>query len=158
MALISGFSAKRVAFALACTAMLATGACTKSRSFTGYVTDADLVNSISPGVDNRDSVMRTLGSPTFAAQFDQGDWYYFGRENRNFAFQKPDPTQQTVLRIQFDQAGTVTAITREGLENVANITPTSKKTPTLGSERGFFQDLFGNIGTVGAGAPPSQQQ
>ncbi len=158
MALISGFSARRVAFALACTAMLATGACTKSRSYTGYVTDADLVNSIQTGTDNRDSVRQVLGSPTFATQFSGEEWYYLGRNNRNFAFQKPTPVDQTVLKIQFDAAGNVTSITRSGLEQVANISPSAKKTPTLGSNRGFFQDLFGNIGTVGAGAPPSQQQ
>ncbi len=158
MALISGFSARGMAMALACTAVLATGACTKSRSYTGYITDADLVNSIQTGTDNRDSVRQVLGSPTFATQFSGEEWYYLGRNNRNFAFQKPTPVDQTVLKIQFDAAGNVASITRSGLDQVADISPSSMKTPTLGSNRGFFQDLFGNIGTVGAGAPPSQQQ
>ena len=41
------------------------------------------------------------------------------------------------------------------------IDPMKKKTPTLGKHRGFFEDLFGNIGTVGvpgAGAPGGDGQ
>ncbi|MEZ0495635.1 outer membrane protein assembly factor BamE [Sphingomonas sp. IW22] len=135
---------------------LAASACAPLRSHQGYVIDADLVNSVQPGVDNRDSVLRTLGQPTLTAQFDQGDWYYVSRDSRNYAFSNPDPNAQTTIRIRFDGAGNVASIDRMGLEQVAEVNPIKKKTPTLGRERGFFQELFGNIGTVGApgaGAP-----
>jgi outer membrane protein assembly factor BamE (lipoprotein component of BamABCDE complex) len=55
------------------------------------------------------------------------------------------------LRISFDQAGNVTAVRRSGVEQVAAISPSHKTTPTLGKKRSFFDELFGNIGTVGAG-------
>ncbi|MGU3389442.1 outer membrane protein assembly factor BamE [Sphingomonas sp. M1A8_2b] len=129
---------------------LASAGCTQLRSHQGYVVDTDLVNSVQPGVDNRQSVLATLGKPTLAGQFDQGDWYYLARDSRNLAFRNPRPNAQITLQISFDQKGTVTAIRRGGLDQVASIKPYGKKTPTLGRERGFFQDLFGNIGTVGA--------
>ncbi len=129
---------------------LASAGCTQLRSHQGYVVDTDLVNSVQPGVDNRQSVLATLGKPTIAGQFDQGDWYYLARDSRNLAFRNPRPNAQITLQISFDQKGTVTAIRRGGLDQVASIKPYGKKTPTLGRERGFFQDLFGNIGTVGA--------
>jgi outer membrane protein assembly factor BamE (lipoprotein component of BamABCDE complex) len=136
---------------------LAASACAPLRSHQGYVIDADLVNSVQPGVDNRDSVLRTLGKPTLTAQFNEGEWYYVSRDSRNYAFNNPDPKAQTTIRIRFDQAGNVAAIDRLGLEQVAQVSPTAKKTPTLGRERSFFSELFGNIGTVGApgtgGAP-----
>ena len=128
----------------------ASAGCTQLRSHQGYVIDTDLVNSVQPGVDNRQSVLQTLGKPTLAGQFDQGDWYYLARDSGNLAFRNPRPNAQITLQISFDQKGTVTAIRRGGLEQVASITPYGKTTPTLGRERGFFQDLFGNIGTVGA--------
>ena len=131
-------------------AALGAGACTPVRTHQGYIIDADLVNSVQPGVDNRQSVLQTLGHPTFASQFNQGDWYYLSRDSRNFAFRNPRARDQITLRISFDKAGTVTAITRTGKEQVASISPDGKTTPTLGRKRGFFQDLFGNIGTVGA--------
>ena len=54
------------------------------------------------------------------------------------------------MQISFDAAGTVSAIRKSGVEQVASISPAKRTTPTLGRERGFFSDLFGNIGTVGA--------
>jgi hypothetical protein len=36
------------------------------------------------------------------------------------------------------------------MEKVVRIHPDSHKTPTLGRERSFLEDLFGNIGQVGA--------
>jgi outer membrane protein assembly factor BamE (lipoprotein component of BamABCDE complex) len=129
---------------------VAAAGCTPLRSHQGYIVDADLVNAIQPGVDNRQSVLATLGTPSFAAQFNQGDWYYIARDSRNLAFNPPKPKDQLTLQISFDQAGNVTAVRKSGMDQVATIKPDSKTTPTLGRKRGFFQDLFGNIGTVGA--------
>jgi outer membrane protein assembly factor BamE (lipoprotein component of BamABCDE complex) len=131
-------------------ALITATACTPLRSHQGYIVDADLVNSVQPGVDNRQSVLQTLGRPSFTGQFEGGDWYYIARDSRNFAFRNPRPSDQITLRISFDQAGNVAAVRRSGLDQVAQIDPDSKKTPTLGKKRSFFQELFGNIGTVGA--------
>lgn len=140
---------------LALAGALVAGACTPLRGHQGYVVDVDLVNSIQPGVDNRQTVAQVLGQPTVGAQFGSTDWYYVARDTRNFAYNTPKPVSQITLRVRFNAAGTVTAIDRMGLEQVASVSPYGKKTPTLGRERGFFQDLFGNIGTVGAaGAGP----
>jgi hypothetical protein len=61
-----------------------------------------------------------------------------------------------VLRVRFDAKGNVTAVDRMGKEQVASINPARGKTPTLGRKRSFFDELFGNIGTVTSGANPAQ--
>ena len=127
-----------------------TGGCTRLRSHQGYIVDADLVNSVQPGVDTRDSVAKVLGQPSFRSQFGEENWFYISRDSRNYAFTQPHPTDQLTLEISFDAAGTVTAIRRSGIDQIAAVTPFGKTTPTLGRTRSFFQDLFGNIGTVGA--------
>ncbi|HVI98131.1 MAG TPA: outer membrane protein assembly factor BamE [Sphingomonas sp.] len=129
---------------------LGAGGCTPLRSHQGYVIDADLVNSVQPGVDNRESVLATLGTPTFTSQFNQGDWFYVARDSRNLAFNSPHPVNQNTIEISFDNAGTVSGIRRIGMDQIASIHPYGKTTPTLGRERGFFSELFGNIGAVGA--------
>ena len=145
----------RTAFLLVTVAAgLALGGCTKTPDQNGYVIDETLVAAIQPGVDNRDSVMATLGRPTFIGQFETNDWYYVSRTHRNLAFNKPQPKEQTVLRIRFDESGAVTAVERRGLEQVASIDPMSDKTPTLGRDRSLIEELFGNIGAVGSGAMP----
>jgi outer membrane protein assembly factor BamE (lipoprotein component of BamABCDE complex) len=126
------------------------GGCVPLRSHQGYIIDADLVNSVQPGVDNRASVLQTLGKPTIASQFNNGEWYYVARDSRNLAFRIPQAQSQVTLKITFNQAGVVESITRTGKDQIASIAPYSKTTPTLGRKRGFFEDLFGNIGAVGA--------
>lgn len=135
--------------ALALAATLA-GGCNQIRDHQGFVLDDQLVAAVQPGVDNRDSVLGTLGRPNFTGQFDQRDWYYVSRTTGNYGFQTPKPVAQTVLHVRFDAAGNVVAVDRTGLDKIASITPTSDVTPTLGSKRGFFEELFGNIGAVGA--------
>lgn len=124
--------------------------CTDLRSHQGYVVDTDLVNSVQPGVDNRQSVLATLGTPTFTSQFNKGEWFYLARDSRNLAYKKPKAVAQILLKISFDDKGTVTSIARSGVDQVVSIDPTKKTTPTLGHKRSFFEDIFGNIGTVGA--------
>lgn len=129
----------------------ATGACSPIRGFNGYVVDRDLLAGIQPGVDNRDSVLRTLGKPTFTSQFGDQDWYYVSRNTGQVAFRTPRATAVSNVRVRFDQAGTVTAVDRTGMEQVASINPSDDKTPTLGRERSFFEEIFGGIGQVGSG-------
>ncbi len=134
----------------------ALGGCTRVATHQGYVADAALVAAIQPGIDNRDSVVGTLGRPTFAGQFDPNAWYYVSRDTKQFAFADPKPVQQTVLEVRFDPNGNVASVQRSGIEKVASIAPWGEKTPTLGRNRSFFAELFGNIGAVGGasrGAP-----
>lgn len=144
----------RVAFVAAMGALAMTGGCTPLRGHQGYVIDPDLVNSVQPGVDNRQTVAKVLGKPTFTSQFNEGEWFYVSRDTRYFAYNLPKPRVQTVLRIRFDDKGVVSKVDRTGVDQVASITPYSKITPTLGRKRSFFRDVFGNIGAVGAGANP----
>ena len=137
-----------VAAALA-VALILSG-CARIRDRQGYVLDETLVASVQPGVDNRDSVIGTLGRPTVVGQFDQRDWYYVTRETRQLAFSMPKPVANTVLHIRFNEAGTVEAVRRAGLDQVASIEPMDDKTPTLGRDRGFFEELFRGVSPAGA--------
>jgi outer membrane protein assembly factor BamE (lipoprotein component of BamABCDE complex) len=144
-------SFKRAATLAGLTVMaLATTGCHKVRGYQGYVADSVLTDGIQAGVDNRASVEKTLGRPTFGGQFDSNDWYYVSRQTRRYEFNKPRASETLVLRVHFDNAGNVAAVSKSGLERVASIDPVNDKTPTLGKHRGFFEDLFGNIGQVGS--------
>jgi outer membrane protein assembly factor BamE (lipoprotein component of BamABCDE complex) len=131
--------------------------CAGYREKRGYIADPQLTASIQPGVDNKASVEKTLGRPTFTGEFDQSIWYYVSRSTSTYAFRKPRVMDQTVMRVKFDAAGNVAAIDRTGRELVVNVNPYGKQTPTLGRRSSFFDDIFGNIGVVnGAGGPAAQ--
>ncbi|HMO74508.1 MAG TPA: outer membrane protein assembly factor BamE [Sphingopyxis sp.] len=135
--------------AVAAIALMASG-CTQLRGRQGYVVDPVLTHSVTAGVDNRESVEKTLGRPTFVGQFSDNEWFYLSRETRQLAFANPRPVAQQVLRVRFDAAGNVAAVDTTGLELVSKLDPIGDKTPTLGRDRSFFEDIFGNIGAVGA--------
>ncbi len=147
---MSGMSTKLASAAALMALALGASGCARIAGHQGYIADDTLVNGIQAGVDNRESVTKTLGRPSFVGQFTPNDWYYFARTTKQLAFALPKPTQQLVLRIRFDAAGNVAAVDKSGVERVARISPEGDKTPTLGKDRSFFEDLFGNIGSVGA--------
>lgn len=130
-----------------------TSGCTTIRNHRGYIIDQALLDAIQPGIDNRQSVERTLGRPTFISQFGDKDWYYVAQDTRTPAFLRARTYDQTVLRVSFAPSGAVAAVDKKGMEDVARLDPNGNKTPTLGRDRSFLEDLFGNIGAVGAGGP-----
>lgn len=140
----------RLAIALAGAAMLS--GCMGIREHRGFVLDKQLAEGIQVGVDNKDSVTKTLGRPSFTGQFDANDWYYVSSDTKVMPFQGAKVTDQTLLHIRFDPAGNVAAINTSGKEKIASIDPVGDKTPTLGRKRSFFDELFGNIGVFNSGA------
>ena len=134
------------------TAVLLAG-CAQLRQHKGVVLDSQLAAAIQPGVDNKDSVEKALGRPSFVGQFTPNDWYYVSRDVSQVAFRNPRVTKQTVLIVRFDPKGNVTSVQRTGKELVMNVRPTSRTTPTLGRRQTFFEELFGNIGAVSSGIP-----
>ena len=137
----------RIALVLAL-AGLAAG-CASIKNHRGYMVDETLVSVIQPGIDNRISVEQTLGRPTFTSEFGDPAWYYISSTTRQAPFGRPQISEHTVLAVHFDTAGNVVSVDRSGLEKVARISPDGDETPTLGRERSFLEDLFGNIGAVG---------
>ena len=148
--------AKRTAKCAVAVLMLATAlaGCSSIRNNRGYLADPLLAGSVQPGIDNRQSVERTLGRPTFISQFGEPVWYYVSSVTGQAPFTTPKIRTHAVMAIHFDEAGNVAEVERTGIEKVVFLDPEGDKTPTLGRERGFLEDLFGNIGQVGAGAPP----
>ncbi|BAK68490.1 putative small protein A [Sphingobium sp. SYK-6] len=132
--------------------LLLAGGCTRIRAHQGYLVDQLIVDSVLPGVDNKASVEGALGRPTFVSQFGPERWYYVARDTRALAFSSPRPTEQLLITVQFDGQGNVATIDRNAtLDQIANLSPVGAKTPTLGRKRSLLDEIFGNIGAVGAG-------
>ena len=133
--------------------VLALGACSSIRESRGFVNDPLLVRTVEPGIDNRRSVEATLGRPTFESQYGEDTWYYISSVTGRRPFVRPRIRNHSVLAGQFDDVGNVSSVERSGIEEVAYLQPNGDKTPTLGIERGFLEDLFCNIGQVGGVGP-----
>jgi len=146
-----------VSLGLAVAGVALLGGCVGTKEHRGYVLDKELASAIQVGVDNKDSVTKTLGRPTFTGQFDPNDWYYVARDTKAIAFRSQKVLDQDVVHIRFDAAGNVVAVNRTDETLVAKIDPVDDKTPTLGRNRSFFDEVFGNIGVFNQGALGQQQ-
>ncbi|WP_390550917.1 outer membrane protein assembly factor BamE [Qipengyuania sp. MTN3-11] len=150
---MTGFARKVLAPTILASALLAGSGCSSIRESRGYIVDPVLTAAIQPGIDNQRSVEGTLGRPTFSSQFGQPTWYYVSSTNARRPFVSPRIDQHNVLAVRFDEAGNVIAADRTGIDQVVYLSPDGDQTPTLGRERGFLEDLFGNIGQVGGIGP-----
>ena len=139
---------KAVGFTAFAAFALLTG-CASIKDHRGYLADNTLLESVQPGIDNRLSVEKTLGRPTFTSQFGDDSWYYVSQDTRQSAFRRPKTNAQTIFRVRFDKDGNVAGVDRKSMEHVVRLDPDGHKTPTLGRDRSFIEDLFGNIGSVG---------
>ena len=130
-----------------------TAGCTTIKEKRGYVAEEALLSAVQPGIDNKASVEGTLGRPTFASSYGQDSWYYVSVDTRQKPFRSPKTKDEAVFAVHFDRSGNVVSIERSGMERVVKLDPEGDKTPVLGKDRSFLEDLFGNIGAVGAAAP-----
>src|SRR6478609_2968953 len=105
--------------------------CAQFRQHKGVVLDSQMVSAVQAGVDNKDSVEKALGRPSFVGQFTPNDWYYVSRDENQLAFRNGRVTKQTVLHVRFDPKGNVASLQRTGKELVMNVGPVGRKTPTL---------------------------
>ena len=134
------------------------GACVGLRDHRGAVIDKELASAIQVGVDNKESVTKTLGRPSFVGQFNANDWYYVSRDTKSMPLRGVGVVDQTILHVRFDPAGNVAAVDRSGKEYIASIDPVDAKTPTLGRKRSFFEELFGNISSISQPGMPGSQR
>jgi len=130
--------------------VLAAAGCSSITNHRGYIVDETLAQSVQPGIDNQASVRGVLGQPTYVSEYGEPVWYYISSTTRQAPFPTAKISERAVLAVRFDAAGNVVSAERSGMEQVARINADGDETPTLGRERSFLEDLFGNIGTVGA--------
>lgn len=105
------------------TAALGLSGCASIKENRGYIVDPTLVNSVQPGIDNKQSVEATLGRPTFASQFGDPVWYYVSSTTSRAPFVQPRIRQHNVLAIHFDAAGNVKSTDRSGMEKIVYLRP-----------------------------------
>jgi len=132
---------------------LTVAACGNGRAIRGYVFDKELADAILPGVDNRQSVHSTLGTPTISATFDDDTWYYVSTVVRVRPVFWPDAKEHRVMAVRFNEQGVVDDIENFDLSHMAKVSPVSDKTPTKGRKLNLFQQIFGNVGRFSGQAP-----
>ncbi|HZB92722.1 MAG TPA: outer membrane protein assembly factor BamE [Stellaceae bacterium] len=124
----------------------------------GNLPTPDELAQIKPGVTDKPTVTRILGSPSSVAAFDDSTWYYISQKTKEVAFFKPELLDQEVIVIDFDKKGVVRDVRRRNLNDRVAVVPNPNATPAPGREFSFFQQLIGNFGRFSGSEAGGQSQ
>ena len=136
----------RLAVVLAATMIASLGACSPTVNTRGNLPTAEQLSQIQPGVSDKASVTRVLGSPSSIASFDDTTWYYISQKSEELAFFKPDVRDPEVVSVTFDKDGIVKDVQKRASKTPHPIEPVARTTPAPGKELSFIEQLVGNFG------------
>jgi outer membrane protein assembly factor BamE (lipoprotein component of BamABCDE complex) len=128
---------------------LATGlvaACAPTVNTRGNMVEDSRLQSVRPGVSTQADVRAALGPPTVVPPFEEGTWYYIGQVTEKTAFFEPEVVERRVVKVEFDEIGTVATIDELTLEEGQEVELVERETPTRGRQMGFLEQMIGNLG------------
>ena len=124
-------------------------ACTPTQATRGNIVEDFRMAELTPGVSSRTNVLKSLGSPTTKAPFDDNVWYYIGQKTEKNGVFDPKVVDEKIVMATFDESGIL-----ESLEEVDNermdIPRVRRKTKTGGNDVTVIEQLLGNVGKFNA--------
>lgn len=130
--------------------VLALASCANPVDQRGNLPEASALEQIKPGVTDKATVTRLLGSPSSIAEFNADTWYYISQKTKTVAFYKPELLDQQVVAIDFNQDGLVRDVRHRGMDDRQVVAPNPNATPAPGREFSFVEQLLGNFGKFGS--------
>lgn len=130
---------------------LLAAACTAQFRNHGYMPPEEDVANVIVGVDTRDSVAETLGSPTAGGVLNDGGFYYVRSQFKTIGPFRPQETSRELLAVTFASNGTVANIERFGLEDGQVVRLSRSVTDNGLSDVSFIRQLLGNLGNFNPG-------
>ena len=134
---------KRIITILTLSLILA--ACTPTQATHGNLVEDYRMAEVVPGVSTRTNVLKSLGSPTTTAPFDDNVWYYISQKTEKRGIFDPEVVEEKVVVVAFNEEGIVQTISPIDANRV-DVPRVRRKTPTGGNEVTFMEQLLGNIG------------
>ncbi|MEQ1890030.1 MAG: outer membrane protein assembly factor BamE [Alphaproteobacteria bacterium] len=133
---------------LTCALILAgaLAACSPTIEMRGHIPDEESLKSLKAGVDNRESVSDTLGTPSAIATFDTDVWFYISTRQERIAFFDPKVMERTIVAVEFDAKGNMAATRGYSATDGRVVQIVGRETPTKGKELTFLEQMFGNFG------------
>ena len=102
-------------------------------------------------ISDKDTVEKVMGSPTFVSYIDDEPvWVYFSEEERRLLFFKPKILERKIMTLKFDKQSLVKDIKFYDLDDEQSVNFAHNYTKVESNKKGFFSELFGNIGQVRA--------
>lgn len=132
-------------------ALLTLTACTAFTRNHGYIPRDDEISAISVGVDTRETVATAIGTPTAGGVLSQSGYYYVRSAFRHYGPLAPQEISREVLAINFSDAGTVSNISRYGLDDGRVVVLSRRVTTDNVRDTTLIRQLMGNFGRLNVG-------
>lgn len=120
-------------------------ACAPTEATRGNIVEDFRIAEVTPGVSTRTNVLKSLGSPTTQAPFDDKIWYYIGEKTEKRGIFDPKVVDKKVIVVTFNDDGIVEDIQNIKADSI-KIPKVRDKTPTSGNDITVMQQLLGNVG------------
>ncbi|MEM6438582.1 MAG: outer membrane protein assembly factor BamE [Pseudomonadota bacterium] len=130
--------------------VLALAACEPIVRTHGYTPTDSQLDAVQPGLDTAQTVSAKIGRPSTGGVIRDDTWFYVSSRTETLAYNAPEVVERRVIAVRFDGDGVVDAVDRFGLEDGRVINLVTRATPTFGRELTVLQQIFGNLGNVGA--------
>jgi len=127
-------------------------ACTPTVNTRGNIVEDFRLEELTPGVSTRTNVLKSLGSPTTKAPFDDNKWYYIGQTTEKRGIFDPEVTDEKVVIAIFDDKGILQTLENAETDRL-NIPKVRRKTHTGGNEVTALEQIIGNVGKFNRSQP-----
>ncbi len=104
---------------------------------------------LEPNLTSKSKAYEIMGSPTFTSFLGEEEiWFYYSGDIDNMLFFKPKIVKRQIVELNFDNSETLTQINRYNLKDEREFAFSPDITIVKTKEKGFFKELFGNVGRV----------
>jgi outer membrane protein assembly factor BamE (lipoprotein component of BamABCDE complex) len=120
-------------------------ACTPTQSNRGNLVEDFRLDEVTPGVSTRTNVLKSLGSPTTVAPFDNNVWYYIGQKMEKKGIFDPEVVDEKIIVVAFNDKGILQTIEERNADRI-DVPTVRRKTQTGGNDVSLVEQLLGNVG------------
>ncbi|WP_050930050.1 outer membrane protein assembly factor BamE [Aestuariivita boseongensis] len=126
-------------------------ACATTYRNHGYVPSEDELAEVIVGVDTRDTVAETVGTPSSSGLLSDGGYYYVRSRVRHQGLREPKVVERQLVAISFSSNGVVENIERYELEDGQPVRLTRRVTESSIRDQGLIRQLLGNLANFNPG-------
>lgn len=142
---------KAIKYSILGVLLASTVACTTRYRNHGYVPSQEELAEITLGVDTRDTVSETIGSPSASGVLTDSGYFYVRTRIKHYGPRKPEVVDRQVVAIGFDKSGIARNIEHYALED-GQAVPLARRITDNGIQNtGFIRQLIGNVGNFSPG-------
>ena len=123
--------------------------CVSKKIVNGNLPDAETISLLKIGKDDKNSIRKILGEPSFIGSLGDNSYYYIGTLRSKIAFLKPKVEEQYILELKFNKKGKLRNIFFYDKSLSTDVAMSSLETESGGVKESLLQQLLGNFGVPG---------